>query len=85
MKHLTLSIGHRLFLFRLLAAIAVAAIGTELARWTLLDNFSRQGVSTDRTRLDGLVSALETRYPRPPGRETEEGWKRRLQNRLAEF
>lgn len=57
-----LSIGLRLFIAALLAAVAVAAIGVELARWTLFDNFSPHAVSTDRGRLDGLASSLAARY-----------------------
>ena len=59
---LRVSIGKRLFFAVLLSIMAVAAIGVELVRWKLSDNFSQYAANIDMERLGGLVDALSTRY-----------------------
>ena len=56
------SIGHRLFLAVLLSIMAVAAIGLELVRWKLFDNFSERTTHIEFERMDGLIDALSTQY-----------------------
>ncbi len=57
------SIGHRLFLTVLLSIVVVAAVGVELTRWKLFDNFSAPATDTpDPEHLADLMDALATRY-----------------------
>ena len=56
------SIGNRLFLAALSSVLAVAAIGVELARWKLFDNFSTYPASGEPDRLEGLLGNLSARY-----------------------
>lgn len=56
------SIGHRLFLAVLLSFLAVAAIGVELVRWRLSDNFSQRVPNTELEHVGGLVSMVSAQY-----------------------
>ena len=61
------SIGHRLFLAVLLSVVTVAAVGLELVRWKLFDNFSGHTLSAEagnveQERLGNLTYALSTQY-----------------------
>jgi two-component system, OmpR family, sensor histidine kinase BaeS len=57
-----LSIGYRLFLSVLLSIVAVAAIGIELTRWKLFDNFRAYPSRTEAERMDRLAGVLSTQY-----------------------
>ncbi len=57
-----LSIGHRLFLAVWLTVLAIGALGIELVRWQLLDNFSGQQIDADTSFLDRLGRSLEAKY-----------------------
>jgi two-component system, OmpR family, sensor histidine kinase BaeS len=59
---LRLSIGYRLFLAVLLSVMAVAAIGVELVRWTLFDNFRAYPSSIEAERMDSLADALSAQF-----------------------
>ena len=56
------SIGKRLFFAVLFSIMTVAAIGVELVRWKLSDNFSTHTTPIESQGLDGLMSELSTRY-----------------------
>ena len=56
------SIGHRLFFAVLLSFLAVAAVGVELVRWKLSDNFSQSAPNTELEHVGGLVSTLSAQY-----------------------
>ncbi len=56
------SIGKRLFFAVLLSIMTVAAIGVELVRWKLSDNFSTHTTPIELQGLDGLMSELSMRY-----------------------
>ena len=57
-----MSIGYRLFLAVLLSIIAVAAIGIELTRWRLFDNFMAYPSNVEAERMDSLASALSAQF-----------------------
>ncbi|TDR41131.1 two-component system sensor histidine kinase BaeS [Tahibacter aquaticus] len=57
-----LSIGHRLFVALLAAILLIAAIGLELVRWTLFDNFSARRNDADAVFLGALADGLAERY-----------------------
>ncbi|MBD8900288.1 ATP-binding protein [Rhodanobacter sp. DHG33] len=57
-----LSIGYRLFFAVWLTMLSLGALGIELARWKLLDNFSGGMPDTDTGFLDGLSATLEAKY-----------------------
>jgi two-component system sensor histidine kinase BaeS len=60
---LKFSIGHRLFATVLLSTFVVGAVGLELARWKLLDNFAIHRVDTTSNRsLDDLAASLSAQY-----------------------
>jgi two-component system sensor histidine kinase BaeS len=60
--HLKLSIGHRLFLAIWLTIVVAGAVGVELVRWRLLDNFAEHRLDTDTHFLDALGATLEASY-----------------------
>lgn len=57
-----LSIGHRLFVALLASILAIAAVGLELVRWTLFDNFSARRNEADSAFLGALTDSLADRY-----------------------
>ena len=59
---LKLSIGYRLFLAIWLTIVVAGALGVELVRWRLLDNFAEHRLDTDTHFLDTLAAALEASY-----------------------
>ncbi|MBD8882251.1 HAMP domain-containing protein [Rhodanobacter sp. 7MK24] len=59
---LKLSIGHRLFFTVWLTMLSLGALGIELARWKLLDNFSGGLPDTDTHFLDSLGTSLQAQY-----------------------
>lgn len=59
---LKLSIGYRLFLAIWLTIVVAGALGVELVRWRLLDNFAEHRLDTDTHFLDALSATLETSY-----------------------
>lgn len=59
---LKLSIGYRLFLAIWLTIIVAGALGVELVRWRLLDNFAEHRLDTDTHFLDALGATLEASY-----------------------
>ena len=59
---LKLSIGYRLFLAIWLTIIVAGALGVELVRWRLLDNFAEHRLDTDTHFLDTLGATLEASY-----------------------
>jgi two-component system sensor histidine kinase BaeS len=65
---LKLSIGHRLFATVLLSTLVVGAVGVELVRWKLLDNFATHSVDTAANRrLDDLAASLSAQYKQSAG------------------
>ena len=56
------SIGQRLFLAVLLSFLAVAAVGVELVRWRMSDNFSLSVPNTELEHVGSLVSTLSAQY-----------------------
>lgn len=56
------SLRSRLFLSVLLSIWAVAAIGVELVRWRLFDNFAQYAANVELERLDELVDHLAAQY-----------------------
>jgi len=59
---LKISIGHRLFFAVLLSFLAVAAVGVELVRWRMSDNFSQSVPNTELDHVGSLVSTLLAQY-----------------------
>jgi two-component system sensor histidine kinase BaeS len=59
---LKISIGHRLFFAVLLSFLAVAALGVELVRWRMSDNFSQSVPNTELEHVSGLVGTISAQY-----------------------
>jgi len=59
---LKVSIGTRLFLALVVSFFAITAVGVELVRWKLIDNFSAYPAIDELSDLAGLRAALSTSY-----------------------
>lgn len=76
-----LSIGHRLFFALWLTMLSLGALGIELARWKLLNNFSGGLPDTDTSFLENLDTTLKAKYQEhhdwsflPPAASQRKAW-----------